>query len=152
MKRIPDFVKIVLAQAVVGFVFNRGRDTLAAAWKQKVLKLKEDRGDTYIDTVKVSLFNTLKKYVKFKNNKFNLVDIQAAAQLNKLPLPDHKITELFSICSIIETHDATGFGYVMIPAWLVKRIEKMLTYLQALERQSSLSPPDPFAELQPEGA
>lgn len=128
-------VKTVILQMAVGFAVKKSAAAISELWENRVAQLKEKKGEIYLDHAKTRLFELLSKYVVFKENRFNLTDIKAAAQLNKLPLPDVKLGELFLVCEFIARHDQTGYGYIGIPAFVKNKTEEVLAFLEALTRQ-----------------
>ena len=137
------FIKKILLQMALGVVIKQGWELASTAWETKVRGWKSTKGLTFLDEAKDRLYLLLKDYVAFRNNSFNLFDVKAAAQLNKIPMPELQLAELFLVCEFITKHESTGFGYVGVPKFMRKKTEEVVSFLEALERQraASLSQP-----------
>ena len=136
-----DHVKLIryfLIQAAVGFCVKQAGRAMTVVWQNKVAQLRAERQDTLLDSAKTQLTKFLFPYVRFKNDNYNSLDIITACQCNKIPIPETQIKDLLFVVSAIDKHDEFGYGYYFIPKPLTKKIEDVLSYLEALERQQQI--------------
>lgn len=131
------FIRMILIQAAASYAFKHGSIVAKRVWRNKVLKMKAEKGESYFDVSKTRLFALLSDYIRFKDNVFNVVDVKAAVQLNKLPFPEVNLHDLLWVCELIGYHDATGFGYFTVPNWVKTKIEDVIGFIEAVQRQKA---------------